>query len=81
MKAIRLIQPHQPLELQELPIPAGLEARVDKNIHIVLTGVDKHLIGQFAANVRRVRPPDPYKSKGIKYTEEVVRRKEGKTSA
>jgi large subunit ribosomal protein L6 len=65
----------------EIAVPPGIEVRVDKNTHLVVTGIDKRLVGQFAANVRRLRPPEPYKGKGIKYTEEKVRRKEGKTSA
>jgi large subunit ribosomal protein L6 len=65
----------------ELPIPKGVDVAIDKNTHITLTGIDKQAVGQFAAEVRRVRPPEPYKGKGIKYTEEVIRRKEGKTSA
>lgn len=62
----------------ELELPSGLEAVIERNTHITLTGFDKQSLGQFAANVRRVRPPEPYKGKGIKYTEETVRRKEGK---
>jgi large subunit ribosomal protein L6 len=65
----------------ELPIPGGVDVKIDKNTHIVVTGPDRQVVGQFAANIRRARPPEPYKGKGIKYTEEVVRRKEGKTSA
>jgi len=49
--------------------------------HIVIKGVDKQKVGQFAADVRAKRPPEPYKGKGIKYSDEVVRRKEGKTGA
>ena len=49
--------------------------------HIVIKGIDKHKVGQFAAEVRGKRPPEPYKGKGIKYDYEVVRRKEGKTGA
>ena len=46
---------------------------------IIITGIDKQKVGQFAAEVRSKRPPEPYKGKGIKYTDEVIRRKEGKT--
>ena len=62
-----------------MPIPEGLEVEVPartKNIHI--RGADKQLVGQFAADVRAVRPPEPYKGKGIRYSDEVVRRKAGK---
>ena len=48
---------------------------------IVISGIDKQIVGQFAAEVRGKRPPEPYKGKGIKYTDEVIRRKEGKTGA
>jgi large subunit ribosomal protein L6 len=48
---------------------------------IVISGIDKQIVGQFAADVRKRRPPEPYKGKGIKYSNEVVRRKEGKTGA
>ena len=48
---------------------------------IVISGLDKQLVGQFAADVRKKRPPEPYKGKGIRYTGEVIRRKEGKTGA
>jgi len=62
----------------EMELPKGIDAVVEKNTHLTFTGFDKHALGQFVANVRRVRPPEPYKGKGIKYTEETVRRKEGK---
>jgi len=60
-----------------LPIPEGVTATVEKNI-ITLTGSDKDVVGQFAANVRRVKEPEPYLGKGIRYDDEVIRRKEGK---
>ena len=47
--------------------------------HFTVTGIDKQKVGQYAAEVREKRPPEPYKGKGIKYTDEVIRRKEGKT--
>lgn len=65
----------------EIAIPKGITVRVDKNTHIVLQSCDKQQVGQFAADVRKVRPPEPYQGKGIKYTEEEIRRKEGKTSS
>lgn len=64
----------------KLVIPAGLEVKVVKNsIHI--SGIDKAVVGQFAAVVREVRPPEVYKGKGIKYQDEHIRRKAGKTAA
>jgi large subunit ribosomal protein L6 len=63
-------------------LPEGITAEVDaKQTKLVLRGVDKHLLGLTAAKVRALRPPEPYKGKGIKYAEETVRRKEGKTGA
>jgi large subunit ribosomal protein L6 len=63
-----------------LPIPEALEVKVVKNT-ISISGIDKQQVGQFAAIVREVRPPEPYKGKGIKYKEEHIRRKAGKTAA
>ena len=63
-------------------LPEGVTAEVDaKQTKLVVRGVDKHLIGLTAAKIRSLRPPEPYKGKGIKYAEEHVRRKEGKTGA
>ncbi|MDL2300541.1 50S ribosomal protein L6 [Clostridiaceae bacterium OttesenSCG-928-D20] len=59
----------------------GITIEVPNPNAITIKGIDKQLVGQFAADVRRKRPPEPYKGKGIKYAEEVVRRKEGKTGA
>lgn len=59
-------------------LPAGVQAKVENN-KIVLTGCDKQLVGEVAAQVRRVRPPEPYKGKGIKYSDETIRRKAGKS--
>ncbi len=64
----------------KLPVPEGLEVKVVKN-SILISGIDKAKIGQFAAVVREVRPPEVYKGKGIKYKEEHIRRKAGKTAA
>jgi large subunit ribosomal protein L6 len=61
----------------EFPIPDGLHAKVDKNT-ITIEGVDKQLVGETAAKIRRLKPPEPYKGKGIKYSTETVRRKAGK---
>jgi len=63
-------------------LPEGVTAEVDpKQTKVVIRGVDKHLLGLTAAKIRALRPPEPYKGKGIKYAEETVRRKEGKTGA
>ncbi len=61
----------------EMPVPAGLVATVEKNV-ITITGSDKEAIGQFAADVRKVRKPEPYKGKGIRYRGEHIIRKQGK---
>jgi large subunit ribosomal protein L6 len=63
----------------EMEIPEGLALEVPNPTTIVVRGADKQLVGQFAANVRRVRPPEPYKGKGIRYADEMVRRKERKS--
>lgn len=63
-----------------LAIPAGLDALVEKNI-ITISGIDKEAVGQFAANVRAVKKPEPYKGKGIRYQGEYVREKQGKKAA
>ena len=57
----------------------GITIEVPSANKIVISGLDKQKVGQFAAEVREKRPPEPYKGKGIKYTDEVIRRKEGKT--
>jgi large subunit ribosomal protein L6 len=63
-------------------LPEGVTAEVDaKQTRLVIRGVDKHLLGLTAAKIRALRPPEPYKGKGIKYAEETIRRKEGKTGA
>jgi large subunit ribosomal protein L6 len=62
-------------------IPAGIDITIDKQTHIVVTGVDRQLVGQVAANIRRFRKPDPYKQKGVRYTGEVLKKKAGKTGA
>jgi large subunit ribosomal protein L6 len=62
-------------------IPTGIEIAVDKQTHIVVTGADRQLVGQVAANIRRLRKPDPYKQKGVRYTGEVLKKKVGKTGA
>lgn len=60
-------------------LPQGVEAKIEKNV-ITLTGFDKQLVGQVAANIRALKKPEPYKGKGIKYVEETIRRKAGKTA-
>ncbi len=60
-------------------LPAGVEAKIEKNV-ITLSGFDKQLVGQVAANLRDLKKPEPYKGKGIKYAEETIRRKAGKTA-
>lgn len=67
---------------QPVPItpPAGIEFKVDKNTLITVTGINKQVVGQISAEIRKVRPPEPYKGKGIKYIDEIVRRKAGKAT-
>jgi large subunit ribosomal protein L6 len=62
-------------------IPQGIDIAVDKQTHVTVTGVDKQLVGQVAANIRGMRKPDPYKQKGVRYTGEVLKKKQGKTGA
>ena len=63
------------------PVPEGIHISVDKQTHLVLTGADRQLLGQVAADMRALRPPDPYKNKGVRYTGESLRKKVGKTGA
>lgn len=65
----------------EFPIPAGLSISVEKLTHIVVKGADRQRVGQIAAEIRGLRPPDPYKNKGIRYTGEQLRKKVGKAAA
>jgi large subunit ribosomal protein L6 len=60
-------------------LPDGISASVERNNIIKLEGIDKEMLGQTAASIRRLRPPEPYKGKGIKFAEEYIRRKAGKT--
>ena len=64
-----------------MTVPEGLTVEANGNTEITIKGIDKVLVGEFAANVRKVRPPEPYKGKGIRYKDEHVRRKEGKKAA
>ncbi|XP_047336834.1 50S ribosomal protein L6, chloroplastic-like [Impatiens glandulifera] len=61
-----------------MEIPDGLQVKVEENTRIVVSGYDKSVIGEFAASIRKWRPPEPYKGKGVKYADEIIRRKEGK---
>ncbi len=65
----------------EVLLPEGVNMTIDKQTHLVLSGHDRQLVGQVAANIRALRPPEPYKNKGIRYTGEVLRKKVGKTGA
>jgi large subunit ribosomal protein L6 len=65
----------------EFYLPDGIDCKVDKQTHLVLTSADKQALGQVAANMRSLRPPDPYKNKGVRYTGEALRKKVGKTGS
>ena len=65
----------------ELAIPDGLAVTVEKNTHVVVSGADKQRVGQLAAEIRGLRPPDPYKNKGVRYTGERLKKKVGKAAA
>ena len=65
-----------PIEMED---PAGIETEVPDATTVIVKGIDKALVGNYAANIRAWRKPEPYKGKGIKYVDEVIRRKEGKT--
>ena len=65
----------------EFPIPAGIQIAVEKQTKLTVTGIDRQQVGQVAAKIRSLRPPDVYKGKGVRYATEVVRKKAGKTGA
>jgi large subunit ribosomal protein L6 len=65
----------------ELLLPNGVELKVDRQTHLILSGYDRQVVGQVASQIRALRPPDPYKNKGVRYTGEVLRKKAGKTGA
>ena len=65
----------------EVLLPDGVDLKIDKQTHLVLSGYDKQMVGQVAANMRALRKPDPYKNKGVRYTGEPLRKKVGKTGA
>ena len=62
-------------------VPAGITVESPSNTELTIKGIDKCLVGEFAANIRKIRQPEPYKGKGIKYKDEHIRRKEGKKAA
>ena len=62
----------------KLAVPSDLEVKCTKPTEILVSGIDKQRVGQFASEIRRLRKPEPYKGKGVKYKEEIIRRKEGK---
>jgi large subunit ribosomal protein L6 len=63
------------------PLPQGIDVAIEKQTHVTVTGIDKQLVGQVAANMRSLRKPDPYKQKGVRYTGEVLKKKAGKAGA
>ena len=65
----------------EMNIPNGIKVELVSNTEITISGINKELVGEYAANVRKVREPEPYKGKGIRYKDEHIRRKEGKKAA
>jgi large subunit ribosomal protein L6 len=66
----------------EFPLPTGIEAAVDaKQTHLVISGIDRQKVGQVAADMRSLRKPDPYKNKGVRYSDEKLKKKAGKTGA
>jgi large subunit ribosomal protein L6 len=62
-------------------IPSGIDVAIEKQTHVTVTGIDRQLVGQVAANIRALRKPDPYKQKGVRYTGEILKKKAGKTGA
>jgi len=65
----------------EVLLPDGVDLKIDKQTHLVLSSYDKQMLGQVAANIRALRKPDPYKNKGVRYTGEVLKKKVGKSGA
>jgi large subunit ribosomal protein L6 len=66
----------------DYPLPEGITAEYDQKANrVTVKGADKHKVGLIAAEIRKLRPPEPYKGKGVKYVEETIRRKQGKTGA
>ncbi len=64
----------------EFPIPPGIKILVEKQTHLTVSGVSRHLVGETSAKIRKFREPEPYKGKGIRYSDEVIRRKVGKSA-
>jgi large subunit ribosomal protein L6 len=65
----------------EYPIPSGIDIKVDKQINILVSGINKEQVGRVSSEIRKVKKPEPYKGKGIKYTGEMIKRKVGKSAA
>ncbi len=65
----------------EFALPAGIKVTIEKQTHLVVSGIDRQQVGQVAAEMRRLRPPDPYKQKGVRYVGEVLKKKAGKAGA
>ncbi len=65
----------------EFILPSGVDLKIDKQTHLVLSGYDRQVVGHIASQIRALRPPDPYKNKGVRYTGEALRKKAGKTGA
>lgn len=65
----------------EFILPTGVDLKIDKQTHLILTGYDRQAVGHVASQIRSLRPPDPYKNKGVRYTGEALRKKAGKTGA
>ena len=65
----------------EVLLPEGVDLKIDKQTHLILSGYDRQMLGQVAANIRALRKPDPYKNKGVRYTGEVLKKKVGKSGA
>ncbi len=65
----------------EFLLPNGVDLKIDRQTHLILSGYDRQVVGQTASQIRALRPPDPYKNKGVRYTGEVLRKKAGKTGA
>ena len=73
------ITKYQPIYLKDFEIPDELKVDLPNNTTIIIKGINKQEVGQVAANIRELRKPEPYKGKGIKYSDEYIRRKAGKT--
>ena len=66
----------------EYPLPAGIDVAIDpKQTHLTISGIDRQKVGYVAAEMRALRPPDPYKNKGVRYSDERLKKKVGKTGA